>query len=308
MAGATRRRGAPGRPRRGRQDRQGRRGGRDLRRRRDRRAPRAGRRRPARRSARRSRRSSTPRGRTHRRHRPRRRTARAACTRTGARTAPHAAAPAPATATAPGQPAPRDRRAARRGIAVRAPAGRGARRRPRDASPPRSPAIRSAPPTSTARPRAQPTRARCREPQRRTGRSGRGDAPGDRAADGPLQARDPALLPAGRHRAHGRARLARAPQRARVRSKRASCPAALLYKAVALAAASTPGAQRLLDRRSLRTPARGVHLGVAISLRGGGLVAPAIHDADQLSLARADGARCAISQHAPGAGACAARR
>jgi pyruvate dehydrogenase E2 component (dihydrolipoamide acetyltransferase) len=31
-------------------------------------------------------------------------------------------------------------------------------------------------------------------------------------------------------------------------------------------------------------PSRGVHLGVAIAMRGGGLVAPAIHDADQLSL------------------------
>ncbi len=31
-------------------------------------------------------------------------------------------------------------------------------------------------------------------------------------------------------------------------------------------------------------PAGGVHLGVAISLRGGGLIAPALHDADRKSL------------------------
>ena len=44
--------------------------------------------------------------------------------------------------------------------------------------------------------------------------------------------------------------------------------------------------QRFLDRRRLRRPRTGVHLGVAVSLRGGGLVAPAIRDADALDLTR----------------------
>jgi pyruvate dehydrogenase E2 component (dihydrolipoamide acetyltransferase) len=61
-------------------------------------------------------------------------------------------------------------------------------------------------------------------------------------------------------------------------------PAALLYKAVALAAAARPELNGFwVDDRFV--PGSGVHLGVAISLRGGGLVAPAVHDADRLSLA-----------------------
>ncbi len=60
-------------------------------------------------------------------------------------------------------------------------------------------------------------------------------------------------------------------------------PATLLIKASALALRAFPdlnghwvdGAFRVSDR---------VHLGVAVSLRGGGLVAPAIHDADTLTL------------------------
>jgi len=60
-------------------------------------------------------------------------------------------------------------------------------------------------------------------------------------------------------------------------------PAALLYKAVALAAAETPELNgHWVDDRFVA--ATGVHLGVAISLRGGGLIAPAVHDADRLSL------------------------
>ncbi|HVN12228.1 MAG TPA: dihydrolipoamide acetyltransferase family protein [Kineosporiaceae bacterium] len=60
-------------------------------------------------------------------------------------------------------------------------------------------------------------------------------------------------------------------------------PAALMLKATALAARRVPqlnGSWR--DDRFVASPA--VHLGVAISLRGGGLVAPAIHDADALSV------------------------
>ncbi|MGH8836664.1 MAG: dihydrolipoamide acetyltransferase family protein [Actinomycetes bacterium] len=61
-------------------------------------------------------------------------------------------------------------------------------------------------------------------------------------------------------------------------------PAALLLKATALAALETPALNGFwLEDRFV--PGTGVHLGVAISLRGGGLVAPAIHDAPELPLA-----------------------
>jgi len=59
-------------------------------------------------------------------------------------------------------------------------------------------------------------------------------------------------------------------------------PAALLLKATANAAARHPGLNGRWEDGHL--PSSDVHLGVAISLRGGGLVAPGIADADLLSL------------------------
>ncbi len=58
----------------------------------------------------------------------------------------------------------------------------------------------------------------------------------------------------------------------------------LLLKAVALALKEVPELNAIWseDRAVLRPS---IHVGVAISLRGGGLVAPAIHDTDRLSLA-----------------------
>lgn len=60
-------------------------------------------------------------------------------------------------------------------------------------------------------------------------------------------------------------------------------PAALLLKAVALACGSVPEMNGYWQEGTLH-PGEAVHLGVAIALRGGGLVAPAIHDAGQLSI------------------------
>jgi pyruvate dehydrogenase E2 component (dihydrolipoamide acetyltransferase) len=61
-------------------------------------------------------------------------------------------------------------------------------------------------------------------------------------------------------------------------------PAALLLKAAALTAHDHPELNGFwIDDRLERSEA--VHLGVAVSLRGGGLVAPAIQHADQLDLA-----------------------
>jgi pyruvate dehydrogenase E2 component (dihydrolipoamide acetyltransferase) len=60
-------------------------------------------------------------------------------------------------------------------------------------------------------------------------------------------------------------------------------PAVLLLKATALAARKVPEVNGFYTDGAFH-PSEHVHLGVAVSLRGGGLVAPAIHDADQRSL------------------------
>jgi pyruvate dehydrogenase E2 component (dihydrolipoamide acetyltransferase) len=61
-------------------------------------------------------------------------------------------------------------------------------------------------------------------------------------------------------------------------------PAALLIKAVALALREVPDLNGYWTDGAFRKGA-GIHVGIAISLRGGGLVAPAIHDTDTLDLA-----------------------
>jgi pyruvate dehydrogenase E2 component (dihydrolipoamide acetyltransferase) len=60
-------------------------------------------------------------------------------------------------------------------------------------------------------------------------------------------------------------------------------PAALLLKAVATAVTKVPEVNGCYTDGAFHR-GEGVHLGVAVSLRGGGLVAPAIHDADARSL------------------------
>ncbi|MFF1881236.1 dihydrolipoamide acetyltransferase family protein [Pseudarthrobacter sp. NPDC058196] len=60
-------------------------------------------------------------------------------------------------------------------------------------------------------------------------------------------------------------------------------PSALLLKATALAAKEVPDMNGFFTRGAFQ-PAGAVHLGVAVALRHGGLVAPALHDADTLSL------------------------
>ncbi|MFC4829333.1 2-oxo acid dehydrogenase subunit E2 [Agromyces aurantiacus] len=59
-------------------------------------------------------------------------------------------------------------------------------------------------------------------------------------------------------------------------------PAALLLAASARAAKDVPEMNGFFVDGGFR-PSEAVHLGVAVALRGGGLVAPAIHDADRLS-------------------------
>lgn len=60
-------------------------------------------------------------------------------------------------------------------------------------------------------------------------------------------------------------------------------PAAVLLKAVALALRKVPELNGFYVDDAFH-PSEAVHLGVAVSLRGGGLIAPAIHGADKKSL------------------------
>ena len=60
-------------------------------------------------------------------------------------------------------------------------------------------------------------------------------------------------------------------------------PAAILLRAAALAVAATPELNGWWEEGRFR-PADGVHVGWAVALRGGGLIAPAIRDADRLAL------------------------
>ncbi len=60
-------------------------------------------------------------------------------------------------------------------------------------------------------------------------------------------------------------------------------PSALLLRAVALAVREVPELNGFWIDGAFR-PGAGIHVGVAIALRGGGLVAPALHDADRLDL------------------------
>jgi pyruvate dehydrogenase E2 component (dihydrolipoamide acetyltransferase) len=59
--------------------------------------------------------------------------------------------------------------------------------------------------------------------------------------------------------------------------------AVLLVKALALALREVPGMNGFWTDGAFRAGA-GIHVGMAIAMRGGGLVAPAIHDADRKSL------------------------
>jgi pyruvate dehydrogenase E2 component (dihydrolipoamide acetyltransferase) len=61
-------------------------------------------------------------------------------------------------------------------------------------------------------------------------------------------------------------------------------PAALFVKATARALRKVPELNGFWEKDAFR-PGAGIHIGWAIALRGGGLIAPAIHDADRKSLA-----------------------
>jgi len=60
--------------------------------------------------------------------------------------------------------------------------------------------------------------------------------------------------------------------------------AVLTLKAVALAARRFPAFNGFFDSAKGYLPAKSIHVGTAVAIRGGGLVSPAIHDCDQLNL------------------------
>jgi len=107
-----------------------------------------------------------------------------------------------------------------------------------------------------------------------------------RAAIGALMARSAREIPhyhLGHHVDVGAALTFTAAHNAGLPVAKRLVPAALLLKATALAAREAPALNGHWHDDGLRGSDR-VHLGVAIALRGGGLIAPAIHDADTLSL------------------------
>ncbi len=69
----------------------------------------------------------------------------------------------------------------------------------------------------------------------------------------------------------------------RAAGDRAAAARGALHQGGGPGAARGAGAERLLAEQRVR-PGAGIHPGVAVSLRGGGLVAPALHDADQKDL------------------------
>ncbi len=81
---------------------------------------------------------------------------------------------------------------------------------------------------------------------------------------------------------HATTEFLRRTNRTRAVSERV-VPAAALLRATALTLRDTPALNGFW-RDDAFVPGEGVHLGVAVSVRGGGLVAPAIHDAADLSL------------------------
>ena len=106
-------------------------------------------------------------------------------------------------------------------------------------------------------------------------------------ADGLITRADVESAPTGADESEDRiSAMRRAITRSMTRSKREIqriLPAVLLLKATALAVREVPALNgHFVDDRFDASDR--VHLGVAISLREGGLVAPAIHDADRLDL------------------------
>ena len=109
-----------------------------------------------------------------------------------------------------------------------------------------------------------------------------GDAQGDRRRDGALEARDPALLSEPHGRSRRGAGLARSFQRRTTGAGQAVARGAAAEGSRARRCARCRSSTDLCRRRV--PPGDGIHVGWAISLRGGGLVAPAIRDADKRSL------------------------
>ena len=178
--------------------------------------------------------------------------------------------------------------------AVRPLAGPGARRRPGHADGART-GVRSGPPTSAPPPPRPPRRRRHRpsppRPSRPPPRRRAAPAHADRREEmrrtiATVMARSKREIP--HYYLTLTIDLDRALSWMRERNRglpvtERLVPAALLLKATARAAADAPALNGFWVDDEFR-PGPGVHLGIAVSLRGGGLVAPALHDADRLTV------------------------
>lgn len=139
----------------------------------------------------------------------------------------------------------------------------------------------------TAATQAQPAEAPAEAAPRRSRKSVAGDKAGTlRRAIGSLMARSKKEIP---HYylantldlAAARAWMQSVNQQRPVSAR--LVPSALLLKATALAAKEVPDMNGFFTRGEFR-PSSSVHLGVAVALRHGGIVAPALHNAETLAL------------------------
>ncbi len=149
------------------------------------------------------------------------------------------------------------------------------------AAPAPAPAARTRDPTSPQPPAAAPAPAQAPAPRpggQEANRLPNRHASGDRRGDGALQPRYPALLPGDAHRHDQRPALAgrRKPQTHRQRPPAAGSRSDQSSRHGAHRSAR---AERLLEGRPA-VISEEIHIGFAIALRQGGLITPAIHNAD----------------------------
>lgn len=142
-----------------------------------------------------------------------------------------------------------------------------------------------APPSETPQPEARPEPL-AEAPRRKQPTAAGGKAESLRQAIGALMSRSKKEIPhyylsTTLDLAAAMAWMQAANQQRSVSSR--LVPSALLLKATALAAKEVPDINGFFTKGAFQASSS-VHLGVAVALRHGGLVAPALHDADTLSL------------------------
>ena len=231
---------------------------------------------------------------------------RAAPAAPGAGTAPPRAAPAPPAARPAAAAAPRDA-SARSSPAWRRSHARRAARRPARARPATGPRGHRRATSSAPRPRAGDAPHRTPPPSRRRRAAGRHARPRCGSAIAALMARSKREIPhyylAHHHRPAARARRGSSAHNARAAGRPSGCcRPRCCSRRPRSRPREVPELNGFWIDDGVPAERRASTSASPSSLRGGGLVAPAIHDADQLDARRADGARCATSSRAPARG------